>query len=278
MEETGLFDAPSDGSTSASGSKTVEQRMDELAELAKAATQSASKIRAALNTLAGNAQTGNVASAPGQLARIKEAVSTLSASVDQLALAEESVGMRGSHRADAEFAEELRDALEKKGVAVTRGPEPYWLAYPAWFKLERTPKGSIEVNLNGDKVDSTRPSVVADAVALAAKEKFDPKQFSKLLISVRDLLRRAGGANTSLNLDDVYDVLALQPGQRAARRKDFTKAAFYYSVHRLAEDLEGAINAPMRFPPANRPDMIYFSKEGEGRKYLVVEFAPVAGS
>lgn len=252
--------------------------MDELAELAKAATQSATKIRTALNTLAVNAQSGSVSSAAGQLARIKDAVSMLSATVEQLGIAEESVGMRGSQGAETEFAGELHAALKRKGVAVTRGPEPYWLAYPAWFKIERTPKGSIEVILNGDKVDSTRPSVVADAVAGAVREKFDAKQFAKLLISVRDLLRRAGGANASLNLDDIYDVLALQPGQRAARGKDFTKAAFYYSVHRLSEDFENTMNAPMRFPPADRAETVFFSKQGEGRKYLVVEFATAARS
>ncbi|MDO3634454.1 hypothetical protein [Mycolicibacterium arseniciresistens] len=277
MDETGLFDAPSGGTPSATGGKTVEQRMDEFAELAKAASQSAMKIRTGLNTLAGNAQSGSVSAASAQLARTKEAVSTLAASVEQLILVEESVSLRGSHGEESKFAGELQAALEKKGVAVTKGPEPYWLAYPAWFKIERTSKGSLEVILNGDKLDTTRPSAVADAVAEAVKEKFDAKQFSKLLIAVRDLLRRAGGANRSLNLDDVYDVLALQPGQRAARRKDFTKAAFYYSVHRLAEELEQTMNAPLRFPPANRPDMVFFSKEAESRKYLVVEF-PTAGS
>jgi hypothetical protein len=268
-----LFDAPTNGSLSTAANKTIEERLDEFADLAKLATQAAGRIRTGLNTLAENARSGSISTAPGQLARAQEAVSSLAGAVERLIVAEQSVGLRGPEGTEAQFARDLHAALRRKGVAFTKGPEPYWLAYPAWFKIERTSKGSIEVILNGDKINSARPSIVADAVAEAVKEKFDAKRFSGLLTTVRDLLRRAGGANASLNLDDVYDVLALEPGQRAARRKDFTKAAFYYSVHRLAEHLEQTTNAPLRFPPANRPDMVFFSREGESRKYLVVEFA-----
>ncbi|MGE2731763.1 hypothetical protein ACQI4F_20000 [Mycolicibacterium vaccae] len=257
---------------SAIGSKSVEQRIDEFSELAKAASQTAGRLRTSLNSIAENSRAGNLSAAPGQLARMREAVSALAATVDQLVTAEHAIGLRGSHESESAFLRELHRTLQAKGVAVIRGPEPYWLAYPAWFKIERNAKGSIEVVLNGDKLVSTRPSVVAEAVANAVNDKFDAKQFSKLLVTVRDLLRRAGGDSASLNLDDIYDVLAIEPGQRVNRRKDFTKAAFYYSVHRLAEQLERTTDAPLRFPPANRPDVVFFSKEGESRKYLVVEF------
>jgi hypothetical protein len=64
----------------------------------------------------------------------------------------------------------------------------------------------------------------------------------------------------------------LDGGVRTARKKGFTKADFYYSVHRLAEDLERSPNSSMEFPGANRSEFIFFTEEGESRKYLTVEF------
>jgi hypothetical protein len=273
LEVSGLFDAPAaDRSPSERTAETVEQRLDDFAERAKEATQLAGKVRASLNVIAKNAQDGRVFAAAGQLARLSDALMGLSAAVDRLNVSERSSGLRGPQGIEAGYARELQTELLKKGIEVRRGPDPYWLAYPAWFKVERNSKGLIEVILNGDKLDSVRPAVVAGLVADAVNEKFNVKQFCELLDKVWQLLRTAGSMSSSVSLDVIYDVLALEPGRRAAGRKDFTKAAFYYSVHRLAEELDLRTDSATRFPPANRTDMMFFTKGGEARKYLVVDF------
>ena len=273
MEESGLFGTAADRSCSEPPAVTVEQRLDHFAELGKNATQLAGKIRTSLNALTTNAQAGTVSSAAAQLVRISQSLAGLSETVERLTESEQSTGLRGSQGIEAAYVAELRAALVKKGIEVTRGPDPYWLAYPAWFKVERNSKGSIGVNLNGERLDSVRPIVIADMVADAVNEKFDAKQFSELLDKVWQLLRTAGSTSSSVGLDVIYDVLALEPGRRAAGRKDFSRAAFYYSVHRLAEELDQRTDSAKRFPPANRTDMMFFTKNGESRKYLAVDFS-----
>lgn len=268
-----MFDELADTSASNPSSGTTEQRMDDFAELAKEATQLAAKIRTSLNTIAQNARAGTVSSAPSQLSRVSEALAGLSSTVERLGDAEQSMGLRGPRETGAEYARELEAALATKGVAVAKGPDPYWLAYPAWYKVERSSKGAIEVILNGDKLDSVRPTVVADAVADVVNEKFNAKQFSELLGSVRQLLRRAGAGDPTLRLEDLYEVLALEPGKRASRRKDFSKGAFYYSVHRLAEELDRAPSSFLDFPSSDRSEVVFFTRQGESRRYLTVEFA-----
>ena len=103
-------------------------------------------------------------------------------------------------------------------------------------------------------------------------EKFDAKQFADLLLSVRQLLRRAGASGKTVLLEDVYDVLALEPGRRVTRRKEFSKGGFYYSVHRLAEEFDQLPQAIMDFPSANKSEYIFFGSRGQDRKYLTVDF------
>lgn len=247
MQRSGGVDESSSGPAEL-GLDPFEQRLDEFAATAKDATALAVKIRTALNTLAQNATAGGITAAPAQIARLSETLAGLSAAVDRLA--EESAGLHGGHLDTAGYARELEAALVAKGVSVTRGPEPYWLVYPAWYKIERSSKGFIEVILNGDRLDSARPSAVAATIAEVVGDKFNSKQLVDLLKGVRDLLRRAGATGTSLRLDDVYDVLALEPGKRAVRRKDFSKGEFYYSVHRLAGEMDRMSNPPLDFPRA----------------------------
>lgn len=250
---------------------TVEARLDALAESAKAATQLAGKIRTTLNTLATNAQAGNVSTVPGQVVRLADALSGLSEAIERVRTAEELAGVRGESVDIGAYAQELQRELTKKGVEITRGPEPYWLAYPAWIKIDRSPKGSIQVTLNGDKLDSVRPSVVAGSVADVVQGKFNAKQFAELLDDVRQVLRRAGATDSSLRLDDIYSVLAMGPGARSSR-KEFTRGEFYYSVHRLAEQFEGVSGPRMTFPRSDRSDVVFFDRSGESRRYLTVEF------
>lgn len=272
MTESGLFAESAVSSAEDLRGSSVEQRLNDLADLAKESTQLAAKVRTALDSITKGALAGKVGNAQVQIQKVAEAIAELSAKGEGLMDAESSLGLRGEHASITAYERELESQLTSKGIAVTKGPHPYWLVYPAWFKVERNKKGSVEVILNGNKVDSLRPSEVAARVADVVNEKFQPKKFADLLVAVRQLLRRAGAANSTLALDDVYEVLALDGGLGAARKKDFTKADFYYSVHRLAEDLEQSSSPALVFPGANRSDSMFFTKHGEGRKYLTVEF------
>lgn len=253
------------------GLDPFEQRLDGFATTAKETTALAAKMRAALHTLTESATAGGISSAPGQLARLSDILAGLSAAVDRLA--EQSSRLHGEYVDTASYVRELAAALASKGVTATMGPEPYWLVYPAWFKIERSSRGYIEVILNGDRLDSARPSTVAATIAEVVGDKLNSKQLVDLLKGVRDLLRRAGATGTSLRLDDIYDLLALEPGKRAVRRKDFSKGSFYYSVHRLAEEMDRTSNAPLDFPASDKSDQLFFTSSGEGRRYLAVEFA-----
>lgn len=268
-EDSGLFEAPISNPLSAD-KRSFEQRLDGFAEVAKEATQIAGKLRLGLNKLAENARLGSIASARAQVSKLSDSMAELSSHVDRLA--EQSLGFGGRGWPVSDYMRELEPELVKRGIKVTKGPEPYWLAYPSWFKIEHDAKGSLGVTLNGERLDSIRPTTVAAKIAEAVGEKFQAKQFTELLTRVRDLLRRAGASGATVSLEDVYEVLAIEPGRRMTRSKEFSKEAFYYSVHRLAEEIEGAARPALSFPPANRPDVIFFRRDGESRKYLTVEF------
>lgn len=250
----------------------MEQRLDELAGIAKEATQLATKIRAGLNALAENALSGRTGTASGQLNRVSESIKELTEFVERLKVVESTASAIDSRDAGDKLAREVVELLNARGVTVTRGPEPYWLAYPTWFTVGRSSKGQLEVVLNGDKLDSVRPSVVADAVAAAVNEKFNVKQFAAALTKIRLVLRRAGGASNSIALDDIYEILSEDGSGKGSQRGGLSKGAFLFSVHRLAEAMDQLSEPSLRFPPANRTDMVFFSKEGESRKYLSVDF------
>ena len=267
-----LLDATESGDESRARRAPVERRMDDFAELAKESAQLATKVRATLDSIADSARRGDVMSADSQLARAAASAADLTASVDRLAQAERHLELRGERANLADYVEELRSELTRRGIRVDRGPDPYWLAYPAWFKVERSVKGAMTVVLNGDRLDSLKPSVVADNIHESVSEKFDPKPFTELLISVRRLLQRAGVPGQTLGLDDIYGILTVEPAKRGTRRKDFSRAAFYYSVHRLAEHFDTKPDAPIDFPDANRSDVIFFDSRGNSRKYLTITF------
>lgn len=269
-EDSGLFDAPIDRPLSAD-KRSFEQRLDGFAEVAKEATQIAGKLRLGLNKLAENARLGSIASAHTQVSKLSDSMAELSSLVDRLA--EQSLGFGGRGWAISDYMRELEPELVKRGIKVTKGPEPYWLAYPSWFKIEHDAKGSLGVTLNGERLDSIRPTTVAAKIAEVAGEKFQAKQFTELLMRVRDLLRRAGASGATLMLEDIYGVLAIEPGTRAARSRGFSRESFYYSVHRLADAVEGTAKPVMRFPRADRSDILFFTKDGESRRYLTVDFA-----
>lgn len=268
-EDSGLFDAPTNRSSSAD-KRSFEQRLDDFAEVAKEATQSAGKLRLGLNKLAENARLGSVLSAQSQLSRLADSAAELASLVDRLG--EQSMGFGGRSWAVADYMREIEPELLKRGLKLTKGPDPYWLVYPSWFKVEYDAKGSLEVVLNGERLNSIRPTTVAAKVAEAVSEKFQAKQFAELLISVRDLFRRAGASGATLMLEDIYGVLAIEPGRRAPLNREFSREAFYYSVHRLAEQIEVSAKSVMRFPRADRSDVLFFTKDGESRRYLTVDF------
>lgn len=252
----------------------MEQRLDELAKLAKEATQLAVKIRTGLNSLAENALSGRIGNAAGQLDRTSDSITELADCVEQLRALEKAASAVDTRDAGEKIAREVIKLLEARGITVDRGPEPYWLAYPCWFTVERGPKGQPVVVLNGDKLDSVRPSVVADAVAAAVNDKkFNVKQFATMLTKVRLVLRRAGVSSNSIGLDDIFEILSEDGSGKGPQRGSLTKGEFYYSVHRLAEEMDRVAEPSLRFPPANRTDTVFFSKEGESRKYLSVEFS-----
>lgn len=270
MEPSSLFEATSVNPPTVPDGTAVERRLDILGEAAKEAGQSAGKLRAALSQVEENAKTGGVIT-QGRIDRLSESVAELSSLVGRVV--EQAAGFHSGDLSASDFMRELETELVKRGVKVTKGPEPYWLVYPAWFTIGRDSKGVLEVVLNGEKLDSIRPTVVATKIADAVSEKFNAKQFKELLVSVRDVIRRAGGNGGSLALEDVYEVLSLGTGRRSARGGELSKAAFYYSVHRLAEGVSSVPGPTLNFPPANRTDALFFTKDGDSRKYISVDFS-----
>lgn len=249
----------------------MEKRLDDLAGIAKDATQVATKIRTGLNSLAENALSGRIGTAAGQLGRVSDSINALSEIIERLKVVE-GAASGGEIRDGEDLAREIVDLLTTRGIAVSKGPEPYWLAYPSWFTIAHSSKGRLEVVLNGDRLDSVRPSVVADAVVASVNEKFSAKQFTAVLTKIRQLLRRAGASSSSIGLDDIYEILSEDGSGKGHQRGGITKGEFYHSVHRLAEEMDRVAEPSFRFPPANRTDMVFFTEEGESRKYLLVEY------
>lgn len=272
MEESGLFDEHDVGSAPTSIGASLEERLDEFVELAKATTQLAGRLRTNLNTMSQSAQTGKVGHVAANIERISSGITDLSSHVQRLGEAERSLGLRGDSASTAELVRELNAELGKRNIRAMKGPDPYWLVYPAWFTVQRNTRGVLEVVLNGERLESVRPSEVASRIVEVVNEKFQAKKFANLLLAVRDLLRRAGANNPTLILDDVYGVLAMG-SDAGTRQKTMTKESFYYSIHRLAEELETDPAPAMDFPAANRSDHMFFTKHGETRKYLSVDFA-----
>jgi hypothetical protein len=272
-EDTGLFDTSGYGPRESGDDQPVEARLDGFAQLAKESTQLVGKLRTNLNSLAEGARLGSVANAQAQITRLAATADDLKNSIDRLAKGEESLGLRSGHARASDLADEIRSALTMRGVEVVKGPKPYLLAYPAWFKVQSNAKNVVEVVLNGDRLDTVRPSAVADRIAETVTEKFDAKQFADLLLSVRQLFRKAGASGKTVLLEDIYDVLALEPGRRVARRKEFSKGGFYYSVHRLAEEFDRQPPAIMDFPSSDRSEYIFFGSRGHDRRYRTVDFA-----
>ena len=270
MEPSGLFGTPSVDPAAGSGGTSVEQRLDGLLEAAKQAGQLAGKLRTALSRVEENAKTGGII-AMGRIDRVSESVAELSSLVSQVA--SQAADLQSGGPSAFDYMSELGPELVKRGVKVTKGPEPYWLVYPAWFQIGHDSKGALEVTLNGDRLEFIRPSAVAAKIAEVVNEKFNAEQFRETLVSVRDVIRRAGAHGATLGLDDVYEVLNMGSGRRSARSGDLSKAAFYYSVHRLAEGIGQKSGLSLRFPPANYKAEIFFTKEGESRKYLTVDFS-----
>lgn len=274
MGDSGLFDVPPGPAPSGTGGIPFEQRLDRLAASSKQATQLAGKIRVGLNQIAVKAQTGMVKGIQDRLDGLSENMAELSALITSIS--EHTALLQPQAPTIPDYVHELQAALSTHGVEVTKGPDPYWLVYPAWFQVERNAKGNLEVILNGRRIDSIRPAVVASEIANAVNEKFNAEQFKGLLISVRDLIRRAGATGTTLALDDVYAVLTMGGGRRTPRSGDLSRADFYYSVHRLAEAAESTPGPALSFPAANYNATIFFTKDGDSRKYLTVGFPSVS--
>ena len=270
MGDSGLFDVSVGRPGTASDGKPVEIRLDGLADAAKQATQLAGKLRLGLNQVAENAQTGNVANVQGRIERLVDSVAELSSLIS--GISERTAGLQASAVSVSDYVRDIESELAKRRVNVIKGPDPYWLAYPAWFKIEAGSKGSLEVILNGERIDSIRPSLVAEKIANTVNAKFNAKQFKELLVNVRDVIRRAGAPADALSLDDIYEVLTMGSGSRSTRSEGFSKPGFYYSVHRLAESAASIPGPPLSFPPADYNAAIFFNEEGEGRKYMTVQF------
>jgi len=250
---------------------TVEARIDKLLELAKSSAQVAAKIRADLDAVVEHAKEGRIAPIGNLMGRVSQGSEQLSQSLTALA-GERRCLTVGDDRAIRAYCNELVSALETRGVVVTEGTYPYWLVYPAWFKVEQDAKGEIAVYLNGDLVETIRPSRVAELIAQKVNEDFRAKDFAGLIRRIRDIMRHTGSSVDTMMLDDIFQLITLQPPRRGSRKGDLTNADFYYMVHRLAEqkDLESSIG--MSFPPADRPGLQFFSNDGQPRKYLAVIF------
>ncbi|WP_431235133.1 hypothetical protein ACQ856_11810 [Mycolicibacterium psychrotolerans] len=270
--EAGLFETSEAAPPPTSVGSSVEQRMDVLTDAARSSAHLAGNIRTMLNALGEGASRGSLSSASSQIKRAAESVSELSAALVQLRVLAETIGVDGAGASVDRYTEELVAALAKRGIAVDARQAPYCLVYPAWFKVGPNKKGFIDVIVNGDPLDTLRPSIVADIIHSTVSEPFEPTQFADLLQQVRKLLQKTGAPGQSINLDVVYDLLALQPSaKKGPRRRAFTKAEFLYSVHRLAE-ADGPASSQLYFPPANRPDNLFFTRDGDNRRYLMVEF------
>src|SRR5688500_17673126 len=111
MTESGLFAAPYRPSPAGLRGSTVEQRLDNLAELAKEATQLAGRVRTNLDSVAKGAAAGSVGNAEAQIRKISEAIAQLSVNAEALAEAEGSLGLRGEQASLTEFERELESEL-----------------------------------------------------------------------------------------------------------------------------------------------------------------------
>lgn len=275
MENAGLFETPSGRPPAYADGMPLEQQFDALADAAREAGQAVAKLRLALNQIGENAKEGSIASARSRIERLPSLEQELSALCR--GIVERSSGLLSPDMSPSDYMKELEPQLAKRGVKVSQGSDPhYWLAYPCWFRVERDKKGSLEVVLNGEPLDSVRPSAVASKIEEAVNQRFNVKQFKETLVSVRDLMRRAGANGAVMALDDVFEVLTMGQGRRSPRGGELSKAAFYYSVHRLAEASDADPSLGLSFPPANRTDAIFFTKDGESRKYITVEFTGVS--
>jgi hypothetical protein len=252
---------------------SLGHQLDKFAESSKSCMALATKARSALNTLTEDARLGKTSSTRNQVGRASRLVNELAIALAELADEEQTLRVSGSRSGIANYVSEVCAALASRGVEAVRGPEPYWLVYPASFKIEPSSNGGVEVVLNGRRLDTVRPTLVADEIKASVDDKFDAKKFREALEKIRLLLRRLGATTRSALLDDVYELYKANGGRRA----EFTKSDFYYAVHRLAETVEDRSDAQIYFPPSDRSEnFLFFTRHGDGRRYLTIEFREVS--
>src|SRR4051812_17257032 len=95
VEDSGLFDAPSDEQDAVRRGSTFEQRIDSFAGAAKEATQLVTKMRINMSSLSQDAHVGEVGNAQAHIERISATIAELSTKVEVLAEAERTLGLRG---------------------------------------------------------------------------------------------------------------------------------------------------------------------------------------
>lgn len=268
--DSGSFETPGAVAQGNAAPPGVGPGLEALGDAAKVATSLAVKLRTTLSALADNVKSGKVSSAPSLLQRASEYADELTFSVSALTAEFELLGTNGTRVEPAAYVDELNSALARRGLEVKQGPEPYWLVYPAWFQVRRNDKDVLEVIVNGSKLDTVHPEHVADQIQACVADKFDAKKFADGLHQTRILLRRMGAVASSMALDDLYEVYQ---GRRNGTSKEFAKSDFYYAVHRLAEALEQTPGASLSFPLSSRSEILFFTRHGEGRKYLMADFS-----
>lgn len=271
VSEEGLFDEGITAISLTPQELTVESRIEHLLGMAKSSAQIAAKVRADLDSVADNAKEGRLAAIENLVERVSQGVQQILESLPTLDSERRSL-ISTDDKVIRAYRSELVSALKQRGLTPAEGPYPYWLVYPAWFKVEQNSQGAIAVVLNGDVVDTVRPSRVADLIAQRVKDDFRAKDFAGLIRRVRDIIRHAGSPVGSMMLDDVFELMILQHGRKGVRKGDLTRADFYYMVHRLAELEVGESAQGMSFPPADRPGLQFFTRDGQPRKYLAVVF------
>lgn len=193
---------------------------------AKSVESAAKQIQRLAKTMAKSAAEGNPT-------RIRQAVSQICDSIQELARLQPEVEGAWTYSDEDitaylnnEFVEELIAAASAIDVRLTRLDDRL-TAFPVIVQV--LPKQSA-VRVDAQRFASLRPTVVAESIRQRMKKSHvKPERFIELLYKAYRLVAGAGQRDTGAVLLDVYDALTLHPDARSA----YDKVEFFRDVYLL---------------------------------------------
>ena len=178
----------------------------------------------------------------GNMADMKKAIDALEEAVERMKerVQAASDSISGFDVSDyfisGDFAEQMVDACEEKGIDVKGGKGVYEM-FPYKVRVQSDEDHYGEVYLNRKKITSSRPSFVADTISEGIsklyKAKFNEVSFMNELAEAYDttLLKSNARPGSNQMLTKVYK--SLVPMARA--KKDYDMLAFSFDLARLYE-------------------------------------------